>query len=179
MLIYDLTIEMDIKRKQFSVHGNISGLKAFTEYSFLIYSKTTHLSIRSKGKTIFYKTELYEKEQALPECLKIQITTKEEEKLEVDYVCQLEESHNPLNQFNNRCVELGLYCPWYPMLKTLDSAMFKIEISGLKEYTVLNAKKVGDLQMINYENQTDAYIIAFKKPYVFSYSQERMNVSII
>lgn len=177
MLSYRLEANFNVKIKQLKISGVISGLKAFTEYSFLLYAHSMNLHFLSKNRSLTYSKETYNGTLPIPECTRVKVITDKETTIHVEYELCLDDSINPLNQVKDACIELGIYCPWYPLIETLDKAAFCIDISGLDGYTVLHAKKLECHHIILYPSQQDAYIIAMREPKSIMTKMDTMRIT--
>jgi len=54
-----------------------------------------------------------------------------------------------INRISMDWVELGLYSPWFPIVESLEAALFNVNIKIDKDYEVVNSKKLRDTFVLN------------------------------
>ena len=71
-----------------------------------------------------------------------------------------------INRISDRWIELGIYTPWFPVIGTLENALFNISIKIDDGYLVVNSNKVGDSFILNQPSpDMDSTIIASNQFY--------------
>lgn len=116
------------------------------------------------NKEIIYEEITIEKPLPFfPEAKIINIENKTNIKIiEINYcgiINRIQESE--INSINDNFIELNLYSPWYPLIKSIPTVKYKVLISGIPDYNVLEANKVENNWSLNIDSM-DCYILAMK-----------------
>ncbi|MGO1369205.1 MAG: M1 family aminopeptidase [Senegalia sp. (in: firmicutes)] len=129
--------------------------------------------IANNKEIIYEETKIEKSLPFFPEAKIISILNKTNIKsIEIKYsgiINRIQESE--INSINDDFIELNLYSPWYPLIKSIPKVKYNVLISGIPDYYLLEANKVGDNWSSNIDSM-DCYLLAMK-----NYSHQSIKIN--
>jgi len=129
--------------------------------------------IANNKEIIYEETKIEKPLPFFPEAKIISILNKTNIKsIEIKYygiINRIQESE--INSINDDFIELNLYSPWYPLIKSIPTVKYNVLISGIPDYYLLEANKVKNNWSLNI-GSIDCYLLAMKN---YSHQSIRIN----